>query len=50
MVWIKIVKLTKTSERTFKNKLISLVKNIQFRKVRNHFQDQLQQGLGRTEA
>ena len=50
MVWIKIVKLTKTSERIFKNKLISLVKNIQFRKVRNHFQDQLQQGLRRTEA
>ena len=50
MVWIKIVKLTKTSERTFRNKLISLVKNIQFRKVRNHFQDQLQQGLRRTEA
>ena len=27
----------------FKNKTISIVKNIKFRKVRNHFEDQLQQ-------
>ena len=30
---------------SFENELISLVKNIKFRKVRNHFQDQLQQDL-----
>ena len=29
----------------FENELISLVKNIKFRKVRNHFKDQLQQDL-----
>ena len=31
----------------FKNKTISIVKNIKFRKVRNHFEDQLQQDLKR---
>ena len=34
----------------FGNELISLVKNIKFRKVRNHFQDQLQQELRRMKA
>ena len=34
----------------FENELISLVKNIKFRKVRNHFQDQLQQDLRRMKA
>ena len=34
----------------FKNKLISLVKNIKFRKVRNHFQYWLQQDLRRMKA
>ena len=34
----------------FENKLILLVKNIKFRKVRNHFQDQLQQDLKRMKA
>ena len=34
----------------FKNGLISLVKNIKFRKVRNDFQDQLQQDLIRMKA
>ena len=54
MVWTKILKLTKTSERTrpFRKRLlvISLVKNIKFWKVRNHFQDQLQQDLTRMKA
>ena len=31
----------------FENKLISLVKNVKFKKVRNHFQDQLKQDLKR---
>ena len=34
----------------FENELISLVKNIKFRKVRNHFQDQLKQDLKRMKA
>ena len=34
----------------FENELISLVKNIKFRQVRNHFQDQLQQDLKRMKA
>ena len=34
----------------FENELISLVKNIKFRKVRNHFQDRLQQDLKRMKA
>ena len=34
----------------FENELISLVKNIKFRKVRNHFQDRLQQDLRRMKA
>ena len=34
----------------FENELISLVKNIKFRKVRNHFQDQLQQDLKRIKV
>ena len=34
----------------FENQLISLVKNIKFRKVRNHFQDQLKQHLKRMKA
>ena len=34
----------------FENELISLVKNIKFRKVRNHFQDQLKQDLKRIKA
>ena len=34
----------------FQNELISLVKNIKFRKVRNHFQDRLQQDLRRMKA
>ena len=52
MVWTKILKLTKTSKELtpFENELISLVKNNKFRKVRNHFQDQLQQDLRRMKA
>ena len=51
MVCTKIVKLTKTNERTHSfQKRISLVNNIKFRKVRNHFQDQLQQELRRMKA
>ena len=34
----------------FENKLISLVKNIKFRKVRNHFQDRLQKDLRRMKT
>ena len=34
----------------FENELISLVKNIIFRKVRNHFEDQLQQNIKRMKA
>ena len=34
----------------FENVLISLVKNMKFRKVRNHFQDRLQQDLRRMKA
>ena len=34
----------------FETELISLVKNIKFIKVRNHFQDQLQQDLKRIKA
>ena len=34
----------------FENELISLVKTIKFRKVRNHFQDQLKQDLKRMKA
>ena len=35
---------------SFENELISLVKNIKFRKAINHFQDQLQQDLKRMKA
>ena len=35
---------------SFENDLISLVKNIKFRKAINHFQDQLQQDLKRMKA
>ena len=35
---------------SFENELISIVKNIKFRKVRNHFQDRLQQDLRRMKA
>ena len=34
----------------FENELISLVKTIKFRKVRNHFQDRLQQNFRRMKA
>ena len=34
----------------FENKLISLVKTIKFRRVKNHFQDQLEQDLKRLKA
>ena len=34
----------------FENELIPLVKNIKFKKVRNHFQDQLQQDLRRIKT
>ena len=34
----------------FKNETISIVKNIKFRKVRNHFEDQLQQDLKRMKS
>ena len=34
----------------FENELISLVKNIRYRKVRNHFQNQQQEDLRRMKA
>ena len=34
----------------FKNELISLVMSIKFRKLRNHFQDRLQQDFKKNES
>ena len=41
---------TKKEITPFENEFVSLIKNIKFRKVRNDFQDQLQQDLKRTKA